>query len=245
MRLRLLFLVAIIFSVTTGMVSLGAFASSKDKNNGIISSLSAIQTLPATIAAIKSPVIKNPDWLQAQLDAEAKVSQYPASSSVTTITYSVTTKGNVTASLSEFKSLANQTLNDARGWARMGVNFQEVSSGGSFTLVLSEASQVPSFAPTVCSVDWSCSVGRYVIINQDRWLNASVAWNNSGGLLRDYRNMVVNHETGHWLGHGHIYTCGTGGKAPVMMQQSISLNGCSFNPWPLDSELWSSMLGIQ
>ena len=150
----------------------------------------------------------------------------------------MTTKGNITASLSEFKALANQTLNDARGWARMGVGFQEVASGGSFTLVLAESSQVPSFAPTVCSADWSCSVGRYVIINQNRWLNATTAWNGGGGSLRDYQHMVVNHETGHWLGQGHIYTCGSGGKAPVMMQQSMDLRGCKFNPWPLSGELW-------
>ena len=43
-------------------------------------------------------------------------------------------------------------------------------------------------------------MGRYVIINQDRWKLASPAWNAAHGALRDYRHMVVNHETGHFLG---------------------------------------------
>jgi hypothetical protein len=126
----------------------------------------------------------------------------------------------------------------------MGVAFQEVASGGSFTLVLSEANEVPRFSPG-CGAEYSCNAGRYVIINQDRWLGATAPWNQSGGSLRDYRHMVVNHETGHWLGHSHQSCTGSGQPAPVMQQQSIDLQGCTFNPWPLASELWSTTLGIQ
>ncbi len=160
------------------------------------------------------------------------------------VTYIVQTRGAITASLAEFKVQANETLNSSLGWARLGISFSEVASGGDFTLVLSEASQVPSFSPTVCGSDYSCNVGRYVIINQDRWLGATPAWNNGGGSLRDYRHMVINHETGHWLGHGHAFCSAAGSKAPVMQQQSINLQGCKFNPWPLESELWSTRLGL-
>jgi len=51
-------------------------------------------------------------------------------------------------------------------------------------------------------------------------------------------------EVGHWLGHDHKVCSGVGQLAAVMQQQSISLGGCNFNPWPLDSELWSTQLGI-
>ena len=162
----------------------------------------------------------------------------------TSVAYSVETRGAITANVAEFKAQANETLNNGLGWARLGVKFTEIASGGDFTLVLSEASQVPSFNGSVCGSDYSCQVGRYVIINQDRWLGATAPWNAAGGSLRDYRHMVVNHETGHWLGHPHEYCSGAGNKAPVMQQQSISLQGCSFNPWPLSSELWSTRLGI-
>lgn len=160
------------------------------------------------------------------------------------VTYHVETRGAITADVAQFKAQANETLNSSLGWARLGVTFTEVASGGDFTLVLSNSAQVPSFNPSVCDSMYSCQVGSYVVINQDRWLGATAPWNAGGGSLRDYRHMVVNHETGHWLGHPHEYCSGAGNKAPVMQQQSISLQGCSFNPWPLNSELWSTRLGL-
>lgn len=205
----------------------------------------------ATVQEIRLPEIKNPQWLEKQLAAERAAAAAAARASRTgisqTVTYTVMTQGSVHANMAEFKSLANQTLNDSRGWPRMGVAFQEVAANGDFSLVLASADQLPAFSPG-CSTEYSCRVGRYVIINQDRWLGATPQWNSSGGSLRDYRHMVVNHETGHWLGHGHLdanpYCAGTGQPAYVMMSQSANLQGCSFNPWPLASELWSTTLGI-
>ena len=97
---------------------------------------------------------------------------------------------------------AQQTLDDPRGWRGAGIQFVRAAKGGSMTLVLSEASRVPSFSSS-CSSMWSCRVGRFVIINQERWKHASPAWNAAHGKLRDYRHMVVNHESGHFLGLGH------------------------------------------
>jgi hypothetical protein len=186
----------------------------------------SLLTLPASLATVPAPKVDTPEWMKPK----------------TTVTYSVETRGTITTDLATFKAQANETLNDSRGWSRLDVVFKEVASGGSFTLVLSEASQVPSFAPTVCSEYYSCNVGRYVIINQDRWVGATDPWNAAGGSLRDYRHMVVNHETGHWLGHGHEYCGGAGQQAPVMQQQSMGLQGCVFNPWPLSSEIWTTRL---
>ncbi|HEX5798223.1 MAG TPA: DUF3152 domain-containing protein [Candidatus Saccharimonadales bacterium] len=155
-----------------------------------------------------------------------------------TYTYDVAVWGSVQSSLASFKSLAAQTLADSRGWPAGGVSFQEVASGGNFTLVLAEPSRVASAAP-ICSSAYSCRAGRNVIINDDRWRLATPSWNSAGGSLRDYRHMVVNHEVGHWLGFGHRYCSGAGQLAPVMQQQSISLQGCKFNPWPIQSELSS------
>lgn len=160
-----------------------------------------------------------------------------------TVTYDVATRGTITANLATFKAQAAETFADSRGWSRLGVKFQEVAGGGQFTLVLSEASQMPTFG-WPCDSGYSCRVGRYVVINQDRWQGATDAWNQAGGDLRNYRHMVINHETGHWLGHDHAHCSGTGHAAAVMQQQSINLDGCKFNPWPLDSEIWSTTLGI-
>ena len=151
------------------------------------------------------------------------------------VTYTVRTKGRITASLATFKRQAQATFEDPRGWRGSGVAFRRVAHGGSFTLVLSEASQVPTYS-SGCSPEWSCRVGRYVVINQLRWQNASPMWRQVGRSRRDYRHMVVNHETGHWLGHGHRSCPGGGSLAPVMQQQSKGLDGCRPNPWPTARE---------
>lgn len=226
--------------VTSGSVPTLAVAPAAT----ISSQITTLQTLPVATASIKSPTFVEPTWLQQQNAAEEAARRQAASVRATVVTYSVITRGAITASLAEFKSQANATLNDSRGWSRMGTSFQEVAEGGMFTLVLSEASQLPTFS-SGCSADYSCRAGRHVIINQDRWQGATSSWNQAGGTLRDYRHMVVNHETGHWLGHGHEACGGVGQAAPVMQQQSIDLQGCAFNPWPLASELWSTQLGIR
>ena len=152
-----------------------------------------------------------------------------------TVTYRVETRGRIVASLGEFKKQAQETYDDPRGWRGAGIAFRRVGSGASFVLVLSEASQVPTFS-SGCSAEWSCRVGDHVIINQMRWLNASPMWHQEKESRRDYRHMVVNHETGHWLGHDHAYCPSAGALAPVMQQQSKGLQGCKPNPWPTVAE---------
>jgi hypothetical protein len=151
------------------------------------------------------------------------------------VTYSVITRGVITASMKVFRRQAQETYDDRRGWRGGGVEFRRVRRRGDFTLVLASARAVPTFSST-CSSAWSCRVGRFVIVNQMRWKHASPAWRSAGRSTRDYRHLVVNHETGHWLGLGHASCPRRGGKAPVMMQQSKGTGGCRLNPWPLPGE---------
>ena len=140
------------------------------------------------------------------------------------------------SSLATFAAEAAQTYADNRGWNLGGsIAFRQVASGGQFTLWLAAASQLPGFG-SICDSSYSCTVGRNVIINETRWLTATPMWTANHRTLRDYQHMVVNHETGHWLGFGHSYCAGAGQLAPVMQQQSISLQGCRPNPWPLPWE---------
>lgn len=154
-------------------------------------------------------------------------------------TYSIAFRGPIHADRATFRRQVAATYADERGWRAAGLEFREVPSGGDFTVWLAAASSVPSFSGT-CSAQWSCRVGRNVIINEKRWRQASPAWNATGRSLRGYRHLAVNHETGHWLGHDHEGCAGPGQKAPVMMQQSIALDGCRFNPFPLARERWTS-----
>jgi hypothetical protein len=176
------------------------------------------------------------EWAQASVRGEGSVGyRVPVRR---TVTYRIETRGRITTSVREFARLAAQTYADPRGWRNAGVAFKRVKGPSAFSLVLAEASWLPRFS-SVCSVQWSCRAGRFVVINQVRWKYASPSWNAAGKSLRDYRHLVVNHETGHWLGHGHLGCSGPGRLAPVMMQQSKGLAGCRHNPWPLAGELWS------
>ena len=67
-----------------------------------------------------------------------------------------------------------------------------------------------------------------MIINLKRW-QLGVAWYPK---LADYRDMVVNHEVGHFLGNGHVVCPRKGAPAPVMARQTFGLEGCAQNPWP-------------
>lgn len=199
-------------------------------------------SLRDTLKTVTLPTIEQPEWLTQQLAQEAAAAAaIKRAPSKIVVFYQIATRGSVSG-LAEFKLLANQTLNDARGWARLNLRFVEVDSGGSFTLTLATAEEVG--AVPGCGAEYSCRSGGSVLINQDRWNGATPSWNQAGGSLRDYRHMVVNHEVGHWLGHDHSQCGGAGQLAPVMQQQSIDLQGCSFNPWPLDSELNAPQLGI-
>jgi hypothetical protein len=151
-------------------------------------------------------------------------------------TYSVVKRGRSSVDLSKFAAQAAKTYADPRGWAATHRRFKQVRKGGSFTLVLAEAAKVPSYS-SQCSATYSCRVGRYVIINERRWRLATTEFRGHGGSVVDYRHMVVNHETGHWLGNAHATCTGRGRLAPVMMQQSKGLKGCRTNPWPTPAEI--------
>lgn len=203
--------------------------------------LAELHVLSSELQSLGAPVAETPSWYR-QSSSGAAVRRTAPNQRV--VTYTISTKGATSSNLQEFSRQVAETLNDRRGWSQLGVSFQEVSSGGQFDLILSQAELLPTFSAG-CSADWSCRVGKAVIVNDARWRGATDAWNASGGSMRDYRHMVVNHEVGHWLGHGHRNCVQAGAPAAVMQQQSIDLQGCVFNPWPLADELWSTTLGVR
>jgi hypothetical protein len=148
-------------------------------------------------------------------------------------TYTVTTRGTVAADLTAFRALVAATYADPRGWLRAHHRFRQVRRGGAFTVVLAQARTMRTFSAT-CSSTYSCRVGRYVVINAARWVHGSPYF--TGSLLQ-YRQMVIDHETGHWLGLGHAQCPRAGALAPVMQQQSKGMHGCRPNPWPRPREI--------
>jgi hypothetical protein len=161
---------------------------------------------------------------------------------IRTYTYKVCYAGNIVASKPYFQKFVAATYADSRGWRRAGIRFVHKDytcarlGNTDFTVYLATASYIGRFAG--CSAAYSCHNGRRVMINQGRWRHAVSFWPSIPG-LRGYRHMVINHETGHWLGQHHRYCPRPGATAPVMQQQSISLQGCRAHAWPLPNEIRS------
>ncbi|MDR0366183.1 MAG: DUF3152 domain-containing protein [Bifidobacteriaceae bacterium] len=154
------------------------------------------------------------------------------------VRYVVTTQGAVQTAERQFACAAAEVLADPQGWAGVGVFFQEAGQDepADFVLILAAPEELPSFSPD-CTPEYSCRVGSSVVINELRWLEGTEASNQWGWDARTYQTMVINHEVGHFLGLDHSYCAGPGETAPLMMQQSKGLDGCTPNPYPLPEEL--------
>lgn len=211
MRLFGLIGYGVLFVVVGGLLLSGvSMAKSGGSNKAKYSDLILeLRTLPDVMAEITAPDIKDPEWLKEQKEkatAAALASNEPGPAAPVgdrrengikrTFSYSVESWGRVTVGVDDFRAKARATLSDPRGWSRAGALFTEVPSGGDFILVISEAAELDRRYSPGCSSLYSCRVGKYVIINQDRWAGATPAWNEGGGGLRDYQHMVVNHEWG-------------------------------------------------
>jgi len=178
------------------------------------------------------------------LDVGAVVvaSSGPAQAATRTYTYKVCYAGRIVASKPYFQKLVVATYADSRGWRRADIRFVRKDftctrlGNTDFTVYLATGSYIGRFVG--CSAAYSCRYGQRVMINQQRWLHAVSFWPSSPGRY-GYRQMVINHETGHWLGQHHRNCPTPGANAPVMQQQSISLQGCRANAWPLASEIRS------
>lgn len=128
-------------------------------------------------------------------------------------------------------------LCDARGWTGSGIRFRYAANADIVvSLYSAAATEARCMGLIGLSVrhTWSCAGTHEAVLNADRWFEGSPTL---GMSVKRYRQLLVNHEVGHLLGHGHVGCPAPGAKAPVMMQQSLNLGGCRPNPRPLKSEL--------
>jgi hypothetical protein len=130
-----------------------------------------------------------------------------------TVPYDVRVRGGVASDPAAFARVAARTFADRRGWSLGGsLRFRQVPSGGEFTLWLAAPAAMRSFSP-VCSPQYSCRVGRSVVINDVRWRAGTASW----PAVREYRRYVLNHELGH-------------------VQQSKGVGACRSSTWPTEQE---------
>lgn len=191
---------------------------------------------------IVAPVAVEADWIYAMEHPEpVKPSNTgtstPVSSGAKVLKYTIGVRGNVKSDYEEFRRMVNATLNDARGWVRAGVKFQEVESGAGFAVWLQEPAIFDTYAG--CDSTLSCRSGNNVMINDDRWRLGTEYWTTTGLGIDDYRRLIINHEVGHWLDHRHVNTpcSSTSVVAPLMLESSLRAT-CAPGIWPLEGELW-------
>ncbi|MFV0134045.1 DUF3152 domain-containing protein [Streptomyces sp. HMX87] len=152
--------------------------------------------------------------------------------------YKVMVEDGIEVSASGAAAEIAAVLADRRGWSRDGVNSFRLVSSGPYDFVVKIAT--PGTVDRICGAaglltrgEVNCSVGTDVVVNLKRWVLGSPQFD---GPIGEYRALIVNHEVGHRIGHGHETCPGPGQPAPAMMQQIKGLKGCVANAWPYDRD---------
>lgn len=128
-----------------------------------------------------------------------------------------------------FAEAVDATLADQRGWTGGGAfSFRRSDDAALRVVLASPATTDVLCAPLQTRGEVSCRNGNDVVINALRWTDGAASYDD----LDDYRDYVVNHEVGHALGFGHESCPAPGRPAPIMLQQTLGLQGCEANPWP-------------
>ncbi|MBD0746153.1 hypothetical protein BG418_31450 [Streptomyces sp. CBMA152] len=140
-----------------------------------------------------------------------------------------------------FASFVQRTLDDPRGWTHDGaLSFERIPGGDAdFVVTLASTGTVNSWCARagLDTAEQTVSCDAYgterVMINAYRWAQGADTY---GDDMLGYRQMLVNHEVGHRMGHDHAICGANGEPAPVMMQQTKTLTTgtttCVPNPWP-------------
>ncbi|MQS35566.1 DUF3152 domain-containing protein [Streptomyces katsurahamanus] len=141
-----------------------------------------------------------------------------------------------------FAQAVQRTLNDDRSWAHGGaMTFERISSGKpKFVVTLASPETTHEWCDrstldtSVENVSCDAALSERVMINGFRWAQGSETYGPEK--MHAYRQMLINHEVGHRLGHTHVKCAKEGALAPVMQQQTKSLNiggiECRPNSWP-------------
>ena len=131
------------------------------------------------------------------------------------------------------KNLMFLILNNDLGWTNVvEKSFQLTSVEDSdYVYIFASPEKTDELcAPIETNSIYSCRNEKNIVLNFFRWQEGAVDFNND---METYRIYLINHETGHILGWGHVGCPKEGAVAPVMMQQSKGTDGCVPYGWPV------------
>ncbi|GCB45138.1 hypothetical protein SNL152K_2428 [Streptomyces sp. NL15-2K] len=156
----------------------------------------------------------------------------------TTLRYRVDVEDGIDLSAADVAEQVERVLADRRGWTADGDSAFQRVAGGATDFAVRVAT--PGTVDKICGQygldtggELNCSVSENVMVNLERWLLATPVYAKD---VTAYRALIINHEVGHFLGHGHVDCPGPGKPAPAMMQQIKGMHGCVPNVWPYDEE---------
>ncbi|OLT26822.1 hypothetical protein BJF83_03665 [Nocardiopsis sp. CNR-923] len=147
------------------------------------------------------------------------------------LTFAVEVEKGLPGEAEDFTAAVEEVLGDPRSWGNDGErSLQRVDGDDADIRVLLAAPDTVDrlCAPLRTNGFVSCASGNRAVINQNRWVSGVEHFD---GDLETYRIYLINHEVGHTLGRGHVLCPGGGEPAPVMQQQTLSLQGCEPNGW--------------
>ncbi|CAN5122103.1 hypothetical protein BH09ACT10_BH09ACT10_00310 [soil metagenome] len=156
----------------------------------------------------------------------------PPTGSQNVITYRVEVERELPWDPIDVASKVEVTLADPRGWRASRHECKRSKNGTLRVLVATPTTVDRLCAPLLTRGQVSCRNGNLVVLNALRWSEGIEAYRR----IDDYRTYLINHEVGHALGQGHRSCPKPGAPAPVMQQQTKSLQSCRPNPWPTRAE---------
>ncbi|WP_152186353.1 DUF3152 domain-containing protein [Segeticoccus rhizosphaerae] len=185
-------------------------------------------------AKAKAPVPERPSGHLKAVPVPRKDSTRPGR----TVTYSLEIEQGLGADARAVARTVQSVLTDRRGWETEDhVRFVHVSprrqaAGADVDIRITLAS--PALTDRLCAPlrtmsKLDCYQRGRAVLNYRNWEHGIPAYD---GDLAGYRAYLINHEVGHGLGYGHARCHTKGTPAQVMIQQTISLQGCTPWPWP-------------
>ena len=155
------------------------------------------------------------------------------------VRYTMEIEGGLGVDPSKVARTVRGVLLDPQGWQRkdqvrfVNVSPAQAARGAKVDIRITLAS--PALTDRLClplrtMSQVSCWNGTRSVLNLRRWMMGDDSY---GDDVSRYRVYQVNHEVGHGLGHGHRSCPAAGRRAPVMVQQTLSLQGCSAWPYPV------------